>query len=140
MRVRNAVHCMSAFRNGILPLVPRNWCLQLLLRADLPIQVLDSGTSHRTSVEEVADSLQHTSLAAPYKQVHGASQKVHHLENDRRTVTEKKSAFPSHVTHDLRTVFRGLIRSYARPDHKIDGAPIAKIFAANHTRNIRDLF
>jgi hypothetical protein len=120
--------------------VPGDWCLQLLLRADLPIEALDSETSQRTTVEEAADSLQRTSLAAPNKQAHDASEKVQYLKSDRPVATETKNGFPSHVMHDLRTAFRGLIHRYSRPDHTIDGTPIARIFAADRIKNIRDLF
>lgn len=76
MRVRKPVHCKFAFRNGIMPVVPRNWCLQLLLQADLPLEVLDFDAAPRTGVEEVADRLKHNSLATPMKQLPGGPQKA----------------------------------------------------------------
>jgi hypothetical protein len=140
MRRRKPVHCMFAFRNGILPLVPRNWCLQLLLRSDLPADVLNLEASRRTSVKGMTDVLQCTSLAAPSEHIHGGSKNVQHLDNHPPEAAETTDPFPLHVTNDLRTVFRGLMHRYARPDHTIDGTPIARVSASDRIITIRDFF
>jgi hypothetical protein len=53
MRVRRLVRCMFAFRNGIVPLIPRDCCLQLLLQAELPVDVVNFETSQDMEVEKV---------------------------------------------------------------------------------------
>jgi hypothetical protein len=107
MRARKPVRCMYAFRNGILPLVPRDQYLQLLLQADLPADVVNFETSQDAEVDEDTTT-------------------VHSL--------------PLNVTNDLRTVFRGFLHRYARPDHTITRAPIPRISAVRRIKKTKELF
>ena len=52
IRERKPVHCKFVFRNGILPITPRNSCLQLLLRSDLPVDVVNWEEAEPFTVNE----------------------------------------------------------------------------------------
>lgn len=137
MRVRKPVHCMSAFRYGILPLVPRDRYLQLLLQADLPADVVNFETSQDTEVDEVVNSQTHTSLTAPSKQAPDVSKDGKRPKSEDTTTVH---SLPLNVTNDLRTVFRGFLHSYASPDHTIIGLPIPRISAVPRIEKTKELF
>jgi hypothetical protein len=122
-----------------MPLVPRNRCLQLLLRSDLPVDVLDFETSHQKGVEQVTEVLPHTSLGAPSRPISGGSAKAKHL-NKPLPQAPKKDQFPLHVKNDLRTVFKGLMHRYARPDQAMDGTPIPRLSVPDRIKITRHMF
>jgi hypothetical protein len=53
IRERKPVYCKYVFRNGILPITPRNSCLQLLLRSDLPVDVVNWEEAEPFTVNEM---------------------------------------------------------------------------------------
>ena len=143
MRRRKPVHCSVAFRNGIVPIVPRNWCLQLLLGSDMPDEVVEGLRKQRTRLEDLTDALQHTRLAASSTQraPNPPLAAVPSKPSPTSLTAQRPPAAPAAaasqqsspqsrhdaVMKDLRTVFDGLAHRYARPDHTIDGTPIARI-------------
>jgi hypothetical protein len=161
IRGRKPVHCKSAFWNGILPIMPRNSCLQLLLQSDLPVDVVNweeaeppmvkqtmlrvrgregnaedavpsalwriarqgqalevelgravrsaaaprvenFNTSQRTTIPEMTDMLQYTSLAVSSKQNHGAPENPKGWDGHPTEASATKNQFPSHIANDLR--------------------------------------
>jgi hypothetical protein len=161
IRRRKPVRCKSAFRNGILPIMPRNSCPQLLLQSDLPVDVVnweeaeppmakqtmlrargregnaedavpsalwriarqgqalevelgravrsaaaprveDFNTSQRTTIPEMTDMLQYTSLAVSSKQNHGAPENPKGWDGHPTEASAPRNEFPSHIANDLR--------------------------------------
>lgn len=140
MRHRKPVYVMSAFRNGVMPLVPKNWCLKLLLRSDLPVDVLNFEASQRTSVKRTTEALRHTSLATPGKQMQDGSKQLQSLNDHPSEATETPDPFPPHVKNDLRTVLKGFRYRYSRSNHITDGNPIARVSAPERIKNIKSFF
>jgi hypothetical protein len=52
IRERKPVHCKYVFRNGVLPITPRNSCLQLLLQSELPVDVVNWEEAEPFTVNE----------------------------------------------------------------------------------------
>ena len=155
VRRHKPVHCSVAFRNGIVPIVPRNWCLQLLLGSDMSDEVVEGIRKQWIGLEDLTDALQHTRVAPSSKQRPPSPPFAALPFNPAPTsltvqcppappvaAASQQSSPESReyaITEDLRTVVEGLTHRYVRPDHMIDGTPIARI-ATTDGRDISNWF
>ena len=147
MRLRKPVHCRFAFQMGIVPIVPRDWCLQLLLRSDMPDAIVQRIVNQRTRLEEQTDALQNINLTAqsprplsspslaPLCAEPAPSSSTAQRPTASSAASELQQSPPlpqqEAVIKDLHTVFKGLTHRYARPGHKINGRSIARISTAD---------